>query len=736
MKEVTAVIAFEDEISLLEIVAYIEANYEAVISSADEWFWMDGCTLLDVKTATFTESKTISYIGSGMGMNVEFIFIDEYGTASESATYPCPAMYLSSFVRFLKEIDAFEETAGSYTYNGAAANANTVIDGGTVVFTENESVAPYTINYVYNGTSGSFTLDYAISLTQLLQKLDPNIEYYNDYTHRVTIDGAHPWDVNLELDADCTVVVDCIYNVYVNIASDMQSEYYQHVFYGNSPTVADIVDVTGIDPSLYIWMLRDGYYGAAPDGALFTAPGMHDISLQPLKVQINASFVRENGMTESREYLFEGNVPVSEVFAQFFAYNLGSWTVKMGENGTPVAIDDSYVFACSTESIDQNYGVIVYYLEGVTNVVNVRVILNYPNDTKMMVFNNVPSGKTLGALLAERGYDFSDFTDWFGYSFGGTSLSSITASTTFTAGAEISAQYCGASATVVYNGTHYTCLLKEDMTLEDIINAVYLNPYDGAWKVTGPDGVSYPSLSTVLSKTASDGSPAIYTITQNNEAVRIFYYTGEYFYVNGDVMQFVNTGEEWAPQEAFASANPFVRFLYWAAEKDGTQVRINDADDLFALGASEVELIPVYEADMSALMGTIHSIEMGEKLYITESGVIYRFGMDSMIRGYGLGDYTATISMAGVRFETVDGFITYVDGCQVDTVVNEPIFFIYDLVDYRLNFNTYRANEYENDYSTEYYRYEQLLTVDGRQISFADAADPGVYIIYVRYIGG
>ena len=288
----------------------------------------------------------------------------------------------------------------------------------------------------------------------------------------------------------------------------------------------------------------------------------------------------------------------------------------------------------------------------------------------------------------------------------------------------------------MYNGTRYTCLLEEDMTLEDIINAVYLNSYDGAWKVTGPDGVSYPSLSTVLSKTASDGSPAIYTITQNNEAVRIFYYTGEYFYVNGDVMQFVNAGEEWAPQEAFASVNPFVRFLYWATEKDGTQVRINNADDLFALGASEVELIPVYEADMSALMGTIHFIEMGEKLYITESGVIYRFGMDSMIRGYGLGDYTATISMAGVRFETVDGFITYVDGCQVDTVVNEPIFFIYDLVDYRLNFNTYRANEYENDYSTEYYRYEQLLTVDGRQISFADATNPGVYIIYVRYIGG
>ena len=42
MKEVTAVIAFEDEISLLEIVAYIEENYDAVISSADEWFWMDG----------------------------------------------------------------------------------------------------------------------------------------------------------------------------------------------------------------------------------------------------------------------------------------------------------------------------------------------------------------------------------------------------------------------------------------------------------------------------------------------------------------------------------------------------------------------------------------------------------------------------------------------------------------------------------------------------------------------
>ena len=138
MKEVTAVIAFEDEISLLEIVAYIEENYEAVISSADEWFWMDGCTLLDVKTAAFTESKTISYIGSGMGMNVEFIFIDEYGTASEVATYPCPAMYLSSFVRFLEEIHAFEETAGTYTYNGEAANANTVIDGGTLVFTARE----------------------------------------------------------------------------------------------------------------------------------------------------------------------------------------------------------------------------------------------------------------------------------------------------------------------------------------------------------------------------------------------------------------------------------------------------------------------------------------------------------------------------------------------------------------------------------------------------------------------
>lgn len=731
MASLTATVPFEGEIAIPEIIGYIDANYDHALTQADAWFWMDGYTLIDTKNALFTESKTISYIGSGMGMNVEFIFIDEYGTASEGATYPCPAMYLSSFVRFLEEIHAFEETAGSYTYNGAAANANTVIDGGTVVFTENESVAPYTVSYVYNGTSGSFTLDYAISLTQLLQRLDPNIEYYNDYTHRVTIDGAHPWDVNLELDADCTVVVDCIYNVYVNVQGE-HPEGYTLTIYGNSPTGADIVRELGIDKDLYIWEMRDGHVGAMPDGPLFERPGMHDISLRPRRVQIMATFIRPNGMMEQMDYSFEGSVPASEIFAQFFAYSEGSWTVAQGE-GEAYAIDESYVFLCNA-----NEETTVYTLRGVSSTVNVRVHLSYATGDKTLLFTNVQSGKTLGALLAERGYDFSDFTDWFGFALdgSGTGLGEITANTTFTASAEISAQYCGASATVVYNGTHYTCLLEEDMTLEDIINAVYLNPYDGAWKVTGPDGVFYPSLSTVLSKTASDGSPAIYTITQNDEAVRIFYYTGEYFYVNGDVMQFVGAGTEWAPQEAFASANPFVRFLYWAAEKDGAQVRINDADDLFALGASEVELIPVYEADMSALKGAIHYVEMGNKLYIDEAGVVYYISIEnSTSYVYAPGNYTYSATMAGVRFEMDDGFSAYIDGYQVDRVVNEPLFLVYDEGEHRISGYTYRADELSGDYNTQYYAYEYVEAIGGMHVPFENATGVGVYILHVRYIG-
>lgn len=730
MASLTATVPFEGEIAIPEIIAYIDTNYDHALTQADVWFWMDGYTLIDTKNAVFTESKTISYIGSGMGMNVEFIFIDEYGTASEGATYPCPAMYLSSFVRFLEEIHAFEETAGSYTYNGAAANANTVIDGGTLVFSAREQIEPFTVSCVFNGEASLRTFDTAITLNELLRTFDSDTDYYSAYTHRVTVDGAPPMNEGeTVIDTNCTVVIDEIYEVYVNVQGE-HSEGYTLTIYGNSPTGADIARELGIDKDLYIWEMRDGHVGAMPDGPLFTAPGMNDISLRPRRVQIMATFIRPNGMMEQMDYSFEGSVPASEIFAQFFAYSEGSWTVVQGE-GEAYAIDESYVFLCNA-----NEETTVYTLRGVSSTVNVRVHLSYANSNKTLLFTNVQGGKTLGALLAERGYDFSDFTDWFGYSFSGTSLSSITASTTFTVGAEISAQYCGASATVVYNGTHYTCLLKEDMTLEDIINAVYLNPYDGAWKVTGPDGVFYPSLSTVLSKTASDGSPAIYTITQNDEAVRIFYYTGEYFYVNGDIMQFVNTGEEWAPQEAFASANPFVRFLYWAAEKDGTQVRIDDEDDLFALGASEVELIPVYEADMSALMGAIHYVEMGNKLYIDEAGVVYYISIEnSTSYVYAPGNYTYSATMAGVRFEMDDGFSAYIDGCQVDKVVDQPLFLVYSETDHILNGYVYRADELAGDYSTQYYAYEYVHTLSGMNVPFENATGIGVYILHVRYIG-
>ncbi|MBO7150726.1 MAG: hypothetical protein J6V82_03145, partial [Clostridia bacterium] len=254
--DLTATVPFENEIAIPEIIAYINANYDHAVSHSDTWFWMDGYTLIDTKNALFTESKTISYIGSGMGMNVEFIFVDEFGTASEGATYPCPAMYLSSFVRFLEEIHAFEETAGSYTYNGEAANANTVIDGGTLVFNAREQIESFTVSCTFYGEASLRTFDTAITLNELLRAFDSETDYYNEYTHRVTVDGAAPMNAGETiLDTNCTVVIDEIYEVYVNVQGE-NPEGNTLTIYGNSPTGADILRELGIDKDLYIWEMR------------------------------------------------------------------------------------------------------------------------------------------------------------------------------------------------------------------------------------------------------------------------------------------------------------------------------------------------------------------------------------------------------------------------------------------------------------------------------------------------
>ncbi|MBO7150421.1 MAG: hypothetical protein J6V82_01585, partial [Clostridia bacterium] len=149
-----------------------------------------------------------------------------------------------------------------------------------------------------------------------------------------------------------------------------------------------------------------------------------------------------------------------------------------------------------------------------------------------------------------------------------------------------------------------------------------------------------------------------------------------------------------------------------------------------------VNLIPIYETDISALKGAIHYVEMGDKLYIEESGVIYYISVNnSAIYTYAPGNYTCSATMGGVRFEMFDGFSAYVDGCQIDKAVNEPLFLVYDEGEHRINGYTYRADELSGDYNTQYYAYEYVEVIGGMHVQFENATGIGVYILHVRYIG-